>query len=264
MVNIAKLPDNYSVFSKEYDYIISLGHRCCTALSAGYARKSSFPLDWQITDINILEDLFNSEFVNFYPDSGVSWVHLYNGIDENGNDTGIVDHEKTKQIFERRCKRLMDLIKRGDRRLLFVRNKYRFYWCKSNHPAQIDQNSVQYDIDVLSRTMNVIKNKFNNNNIDCLYIYSDFSDDDAFDGDPVAQKKGLQWNEKGEVDPKDLVMQEIVHQIELAKKFTYTEINTNKNIHAVEVGVLGRRVEAMSYTSQIFNQLKISDIEDFK
>lgn len=263
MINITKLENDHSVFSKEYDYIISLGHRCCTALSDGYTRKSSFPLDWQITDIDILEDLFKNEFSNFYPDSGVHWAHLYNGVDEQGNDTGIVDHERTKQILERRCKRLINLIKRGDRKLLFVRTKYRLYWCKSNHPSQMDQNSIHYDIDMLSKTMNVIKNKFNNNNIDCLYIYSDFSDDDKFDGDPVVQKKGLHWNEKGEVDPNDLVMQEIVHQLELAQKFKYTEINTKKNIYAVEVGVSGKRVEAMSYTSQIFKQLKISDVNDF-
>ena len=263
MVKIKKLSDQYSVFSKEYDYLISLGHRCCTASSDGYTRKSSFPLDWQITDINLLEKLFDSEFQNFYPDSGVEFVHVYNGTDENGNDTGF-DFELTKQTFERRCKRLMDLIKANNRKLLFVRTKYRWYWSRSDHPTQLDQNPTGYDIYKLSNTMDLIRDKFNNNNIDCLYIYNDLSDQDGFDNDPACLKPGLQWNKDGTINGEDLVMQSIGDQLELAKTFEYKELGTYNGVHCVKVHSFGKRVEALAYTSQIFEHLKITDVQDFE
>jgi len=89
-----------SVFDQEFDYFVSLGHRCCVGQSLNYMRKSSFPFDWQITPIDLLPKIFETEFKDFYPDSGVQFVHvLHKQID--GQD-GEIDIEKTKAQFDRR------------------------------------------------------------------------------------------------------------------------------------------------------------------
>jgi hypothetical protein len=257
-----KKQTNNSVFDKEYDYIISLGHRCCVALANGYMRKSSFPFDWQITKIDLLPKIFKNEFKNFYPDSGVDFVHVYHKEDENGKSLGI-DTELTSKTFERRSQRLIDLIKRNDRKLLFVRSKYIWYWYKNNHANQIDQNSTDYDIEILSQVSDIIKYQYKNKNSDFLYIYSALSDDDGFSRDPSCKKENLSWRDDGTIDPEDLVIPNQAEQSFLAKNFEYKELPQVKDIHKVVVQPNGVRVEAMSYNGVIFDNLKISDIKDF-
>ena len=63
--NFYKAPEN-SLFDKEFDYFVSLGHRCCVGQSLNYMRKSSFPFDWQVTNMKVLSQIFKDEFKNFY------------------------------------------------------------------------------------------------------------------------------------------------------------------------------------------------------
>ena len=251
-----------SVFDKEYDYIISLGHRCCVALANGYSRKSSFPFDWQITRIELLPKLFQSEFKDFYPNSGVEFVHQYHKEDETGNSLGI-DTELTNKTFERRCQRLIELIKRNDRKLLFVRSKYIWYWFKNSHLGQKDQNTTEYDIEQLSQVSNIIKNQYGNDKSDFLYIRSALNDNDGFDKDPSCKMKGLKWKDDGTIDSEKFVLPSIADQFLLAENFEYKELQTSGNIHEVLVQPNGIRVEGMTYNSKILDKLKISDVKDF-
>lgn len=252
----------FSVFDNTYDYIISLGYRCCVALSSGYMRKSSFPLDWQITKVDLLPKLFKEEFVNFYPNSGVEFAHEYHKEDESGRSLG-VDTELTSKTFERRCKRLVDLIKRNDRRLLFIRSKYIWYWFKNNHHGQPDQNSTEYDIKQLSQVSDILKTQYGNNKSDFLYIYSALNDEDGFSEDPSCKRKNLQWGEDGTIEHSDLIIPETSIQQDLAKKFKYIELPSRDNIHSVMVQPNGVRTEAWTYNGNIFDNLKISDVKDF-
>jgi hypothetical protein len=251
-----------SVFDKEYDYLISLGHRCCVGLANGYQRKSSFPLDWQITKIDLLPSLFLTEFEDFYPNSGVIFVHEYHKEDENGKSLG-VDPTLTASTFNRRCERLVNLIKSNNRRLLFVRSKYDWYWAKKTHTVQLDQHCVEYDIQQLQQVSEIIKNQYKNDKSDFLYIYNDLTDEDLFDRDPSCKKENLQWKEDGTIDSSDLVLPYMPEQFSLAKRFKYHEMPSSDNIYQMKVCCSGVRVEAMCYNSQIFDRLKISDVKDF-
>ena len=251
-----------SVFDKEYDYIISLGHRCCVALANGYTRKSSFPLDWQITRINLLPKLFENEFKEFYPNSGVEFAHLYHKLDENGNSIG-VDVELTQNTFNRRCQRLIDLIKRNEKKLLFVRSKYLWYWCKKEHAMQSDQNSKEYDIEQLAQVSRIIKEQYKNDKSDFLYIYSALRDEDEFNTTPLHEKQDLQWRDDGTIEPTDFIMPGVAEQLVMAENFDYEELPVYGNIHSVQVQPHGVRTEAMSYNSKIFDRLKISDVTEF-
>lgn len=251
-----------SVFDKEYDYIISIGHRCCVALANGYMRKSSFPFDWQITKINLLPTLFKNELKCFYPNSGVIFVHEYHKEDEQGKSLG-VDYKLTSNTFERRCARLVDLLKKNNRRLLFVRSKYNWYWSKLDHASQEDQHSKEYDIEQITLLSDVIKEHYSNDKTNFLYIYGDVTDLDSFDKDPSCKKAGLQWKDDGTVDCSDLVLPSITEQLKIAENFDYVELPTIGNIHTVKVKMNGVRIEAMSYNSKIFDQLRISEVKDF-
>jgi len=251
-----------SVFDKTYDYVISLGYRCCVALSSGYMRKSSFPLDWQITRIDLLPKLFKDEFVNFYPNSGVEFAHEYHKEDESGRSLG-VDTELTSKTFERRCRRLVDLIKRNDRKLLFIRSKYIWYWFKNNHIGQPDQNSTEHDINQLFQVSDILKNQYGNNKSDFLYIYSVLQDEDGFSRDPSCKRENLQWGNDGTITHGDLIIPETCIQQDLAKKFKYTELPARSNIHSVSVQPNGVRTEAWAYVGNILDNLKISDVKDF-
>lgn len=260
-LNFSKQLEN-SVFDKEYDYLISLGHRCCVGVANGYQRKSSFPLDWQITKIDLLPNLFSNEFENFYPNSGVIFAHEYHKEDENGKSLG-VDPILTASTFNRRCERLVNLIKSNNRRLLFVRSKYNWFWSKSTHPQQLDQHCFEHDIQQLRRVSEIIRNQYKNDKSDFLYIYNDLTDEDVFDKDPSCKKQNLQWKEDGTIDSCDLVLPHIPDQFSLAKRFEYHEMPPSDNIYQMNVRCAGVRVEAMCYNSQIFDRLKISDIKDF-
>ena len=93
-------------------------------------RKSSFPFDWQVTKMSTLASIFKNEFKNFYPDSGVDFAHVIYYQDENNQETDRINEEATYEIYNRRSKRLVKLIKENERRLLFVRHKYVWYWSK--------------------------------------------------------------------------------------------------------------------------------------
>jgi hypothetical protein len=252
-----------SVFEKEYDYLISVGHRCCVALANGYQRKSSFPLDWQITKIDLLPKLFSDEFKNFYPNSGVEFAHEYHKEDENGKSLG-VDYNLTLKTLERRCERLVNLIKNNNRKLLFVRSKYLWYWAKSDHPTQNDQNSIEHDIEQLKEVSDIIKNQYKNDKTDFLYIYNDITDQTTFENDPSCKKLNLQWDQDATINPNDLVLPDIAEQARLSKQFEYQELPAlNDNIHVVKVHSSGVRVEAMNYNGVIFDEIKITDTKDF-
>ena len=257
-----KKQDIHSVFDKEYDYIISLGHRCCVALANGYTRKSSFPLDWQITRVNLLPKLFEDEFREFYPNSGVEFAHQYHKLDENGSSVGI-DVELTQNTLYRRCQRLVDLIKRNDRKLLFVRSKYLWYWCKREHVMQSDQNSLEYDIEQLAQVSRIIKEQYKNDKSDFLYIHSALRDEDEFNTGSLCEEQRLRWRDDGTIEPADFIMPGITEQLVLAEKFDYEELPVRGNIHSIQVQPHGVRTEAMSYNSKIFDRIKISDVKDF-
>jgi hypothetical protein len=259
---LIKKQEYNSVFDKEYDYIVSLGHRCCVALANGYGRKSSFPLDWQITKIDLLPKLFENEFNDFYPNSGVEFVHQYHKEDSDGKSLGI-DIDLTKKTFERRCNRLVELIKRNDRRILFVRSKYIWYWYKKTHVGQVDQNPLEYDIDQLMIVSNIIKNQYGNDKSDFLYIYNALSDDDGFDKDPSCKKDGLKWKDDDTIDMNDLILPSLQEQFSMVDKFQCEELPQENNIGKIEIQPNGVRVEAMTYNSKIFNNLKISNVKDF-
>ena len=209
---------NNSVFDQEYDYLVSIGHRCCVASGNNYQRKSSFPLDWQITHIDILPNLFRDEFKDYYPNSGVHFVHRYHDYDEHGNDLG-VSESLTKETFDRRCSRLVNLIKNNNRKILFVRSKYQWYWSKKNHHLNIDQNPTHYDLFKLKELSSILLNQYKNNNFKILYIYTDLSDEDITwdENDEIDQALTLF---KGclEEDPKDHVSKIYVDRCERGEK----------------------------------------------
>lgn len=261
-VQFNKLAEN-SLFDREFDYLISLGHRCCVAQGEGYQRKSSFPFDWQITKINLLPHLFETEFKNFYPDSGVHFAHEYHKEDEDGKPIG-VDRELTKEIFERRSDRLVKLLKDNNRRLLFTRHKYIWYWAKLNHWLQVDANPVEYDIEQLSLVSDIVKNQYGNDKAEFLYIYQDINQLMRFDRDPARTHDDIKWRSDGTINPEDLVMLSIAEQQKLAAQFKYTEQSGPENITKVLVEPDGVHVEGLNFNSIIFSKLNITDVQDFK
>ncbi len=248
--NFYKTPKD-SIFDKEYDYIVSLGHRCCVGQALNYMRKSSFPLDWQITPIDVLPNLFRNEFKDIYPDSGVKFVHTL-----HNPDTNELDVEKTTETFNRRSSRLVKLIRENKRKLLFVRHKYIWYWSQlQNHINQNDNNSIKYDIAKLSDVSSTLTSYYNNTNFDILYIYQD-----------ITQFGKLPANESGVVQYKDFVMPGAQEQIDQAKQFTYVEQYGYKDMNITPVIVYpgNVRVEGNAMCSCINSFVKLTDIQDFE
>ena len=254
--NFHKAPEN-SLFDKEFDYFVSLGHRCCVGQSLNYMRKSSFPFDWQVTRIDVLPQIFKDEFKDFYPKSGVDFAHVIYFQDENGQETNRINEEATSEIYTRRSKRLVKLIKENKRRLLFVRHKYVWYWSKwPDHDAQYDAKPVAYDLEQLSEVSDIIKNQYGNDKFEILYVYQD-----------MTQFSDFKWDEKGNIDETVFKLPDGQTQIEQAKNFTYIEQLgwKDKNITPVIVKPNNVRVEGNAMCSCInnFNNLT-EDVQDFE
>ncbi len=191
--NFYKVPEG-SLFDQEYDYLVSLGHRCCVGQALNYMRKSSFPFDWQVTNINALPGIFENEFKNFYPDSGVDFAHVIYYQDENDQETDKINEEATWEIYNRRSQRLVKLLKENKRRLLFVRHKYLWYWSKyPDHGAQYDAHPVSHDLEQLSKVSDSIKKLYNNDKFQIMYVYQDMNDFKLFDleSQPEMVKKAI-------------------------------------------------------------------------
>ena len=253
--NFHKAPED-SLFDKEFDYFVSLGHRCCVGQSLNYMRKSSFPFDWQVTKIDVLPKIFKNEFKDFYPDSGVDFAHVIYYNDENDQETDKINVEATTEIYTRRSKRLVKLIKENKRRLLFVRHKYVWYWSKwPDHDAQYDANPVSYDLDQLSQVSDILTNQYGNDKFHILYVYQDMS-----------QLKDFNWDEKGNIDQESFKLPDGQTQIEQAKDFTYIEQLGFKDKHITPVVVKPNnvRVEGNAMCSCINNFINLTeDVQDF-
>jgi len=254
--NFHKAPED-SLFDKEFDYFVSLGHRCCVGQSLNYMRKSSFPFDWQVTKIDVLPKIFKNEFKDFYPDSGVDFAHVIYYNDENDQETDKINVEATTEIYTRRSKRLVKLIKENKRRLLFVRHKYVWYWSKwPDHDAQYDANPVSYDLDQLSQVSDILTNQYGNDKFHILYVYQDMS-----------QLKDFNWDEKGNIDQESFKLPDGQTQIEQAKDFTYIEQLGFKDKHITPVVVKPNnvRVEGNAMCSCINNFINLTeDVQDFE
>jgi|GEM_PF-4058842 len=252
--NFYKAPQD-SLFDKEFDYFVSLGHRCCVGQALNYMRKSSFPFDWQVTKMSALTNIFKNEFKNFYPDSGVDFAHVIYYQDENNQETDRINEEATYEIYNRRSKRLVKLIKENERRLLFVRHKYVWYWSKHpDHAAQYDANPVDYDIQQLVEVSNILKNQYGNDKFEILYVYQDMND-----------FKEFEWDEKGEIDQNSFKLPGGAEQMESAKEFTYVEQLGFKdnNITPVVVKPNNVRVEGNAMCSAINSFVNLSTVQDF-
>ena len=254
--NFHKAPEN-SLFDKEFDYFVSLGHRCCVGQSLNYMRKSSFPFDWQVTRIDVLPQIFKDEFKDFYPKSGVDFAHVIYFQDENGQETNRINEEATTEIYTRRSKRLVKLIKENKRRLLFVRHKYVWYWSKwPDHDAQYDAKPVAYDLEQLSEVSDIIKNQYGNDKFEILYVYQD-----------MTQFSDFKWDERGNIDETVFKLPDGQTQIEQAKDFTYIEQLgwKDKNITPVIVKPNNVRVEGNAMCSCINNFINLTeDVQDFE
>jgi len=254
--NFHKAPEN-SLFDKEFDYFVSLGHRCCVGQSLNYMRKSSFPFDWQVTRIDVLPQIFKDEFKDFYPKSGVDFAHVIYFQDENGQETNRINEEATSEIYTRRSKRLVKLIKENKRRLLFVRHKYVWYWSKwPDHDAQYDAKPVAYDLEQLSEVSDILKNQYGNDKFEILYVYQD-----------MTQFSDFKWDERGNIDETIFKLPDGQTQIEQAKEFTYIEQLgwKDKNITPVIVKPNNVRVEGNAMCSCINNFINLTeDVQDFE
>ena len=242
-----------SVFDQEFDYFVSLGHRCCVGQSLNYMRKSSFPFDWQITPIDLLPKIFETEFKDFYPDSGVQFVHvLHKQID--GQD-GEIDIEKTKAQFDRRSKRLVKLLKENKRRLLFIRHKYTDYWHKGDHESQSDGTDLLHDMKVLEKLSQILKEQYMNDKFHIMYIYQKRTGWEELD-----------WDENGRIDYDKFVLPPGEEQHQQAMQFMYTEQYgwKDKNITPILVDPGKVRVEGNSIISCINRFIRLSDVQDFE
>jgi hypothetical protein len=253
--NFHKAPED-SLFDKEFDYFVSIGHRCCVGQALNYMRKSSFPFDWQITKIDVLPDIFKNEFANFYPDSGVDFAHVIYYNDENDQETNKINVEATTEIYARRSKRLVKLLKENKRKLLFVRHKYVWYWSKwPDGHSQSDANTVEHDLNKLTEVSDILKTQYNNDKFHIMYVYQDMS-----------QFTELNWGENKAIKNEDFILPEGKEQIEIAKNFTYVEQlgYKDKNITPIVVKPNNVRVEGNAMVSCINNFIKLTDTQDFE
>ncbi len=252
--NFHKVPKN-SIFDKEYDYLVSLGHRCCVGQALNYMRKSSFIFDWQITPIDVLPKVFKNKFKDVYPDSGVEFAHVIYHTDDEGNDTDQINHEATNEIYVRRSQRLVKLLEENERRLLLVRHKYVWYWSEfdEDNPRQSDGKPIKYDLEQLCQISDTIKNDYGNDKFDIMYIYQDLSCLEEF-----------KWDSKGDIPPEEFILDDGQTMIEKAKKFTYIEQYgyKDKNITPIIIKP-NERVEGNAMISAINSFVKLTDVHDF-
>ena len=247
---------NNSFTQKTYDYMVSLGHRCCVGQGLHYMRKSSFPFDWQITDIDALPGLFKNELKDLYPSApGIEWVHaIHYPPEEPGGPEGPVNVQATIETYNRRASRLVNLLKDNDRKLLFIRSKYTWYWASHTSPIQKDMYSVNYDLDQLIKLSKIFKEQYKNNNFHILYIYQD-----------TRHWPQLKYtNDWCSYD--DFTLPSNDESVEIASKFTYIEQDGFKehNITPVIVYPGKHRLEGNRYLTEIFKNLSLTNTQDFK
>lgn len=247
---------NNSFLDTQYDYMVSLGHRCCVGQGMHYMRKSSFPFDWQITEIDGLVPLFKNELKDIYPNGqGITWVHqIHYPPAYEGGPEGDVDVQKTTETYNRRAQRLIKLLKDNDRKLLFIRSKYTWYWYENDYHLQRDMHSVNYDLNHLIELSKVFKNQYKNNNFHILYIYQDTR----------------HWEKLNFVDgqcsysdfelPNDEISTDIAQN-----KIVYIEQDGFKehNITPVIVYPGKYRLEGNRYVTEVFRELKLTKVQDF-
>ncbi len=113
----------------EYDLVISLGPACETAyqLTRMGIRHSAFPFDWVISEFRPLYECFANDFADFLTvrdDLIVKDGNISNkygiGFFHELTEPGQPDFEKAKTKFQRRAKRLLNVMK-STQRVLFVR-----------------------------------------------------------------------------------------------------------------------------------------------
>lgn len=247
---------NNSFLDTQYDYMVSIGHRCCVGQGLHYMRKSSFPFDWQITNIDGLVPLFKNELKDIYPNGpGVTWVHQIHYPPEfEGGPEGKVDVDKTIETYTRRAQRLVKLLKDNDRKLLFIRSKYTWYWYENNYYLQKDMHSVNYDLHHLIELSKIFKNQYKNDKFHFLYVYQDTR----------------HWKKLNFVDGlcsfDDFSLPIDTESVNLAEnKLVYIEQDGFKqhNITPVVVYPGKYRLEGNRYLTEIFKDLKLSDTQDF-
>lgn len=247
-----------SFLNDQYDYMVSLGHRCCVGQGMYYMRKSSFPFDWQITNIDGLCPLFKNELKDIYPNGpGIEWVHeIHKPALVEGDPEGPIDVEATIETYNRRAQRLVNLLKENKRKLLFIRSKYTWYWYRNDLHLQKDMHSVNYDLYHLIELSKIFKEQYNNTNFHILYIYQD-----------TRHWPDLKYNKDGFCSFNDFSLPSAEESVHLAQnKFVYIEQDGFKdhNITPVVVYPGKHRVEGNRYLTQIFKHLKLSDVQDFK
>jgi hypothetical protein len=247
---------NNSFLDTQYDYMVSLGHRCCVGQGMHYMRKSSFPFDWQITDIDGLVPLFKSELKDIYPEGeGITWVHEihYPPAYPDGPEGG-VDVEKTIETYSRRAQRLVKLLKDNNRKLLFIRSKYTWYWYENDYCLQKDMHSVNYDLYHLIELSKIFKNQYKNNNFHILYVYQD-----TRNWKPLKYTDGIcgydEFNLPNDEISVDLAQNKLVYiEQDGFKEHNITPVIVYPGIH---------RLEGNRYLTEIFRDLKLTNTQDF-
>lgn len=247
---------NNSFLDIQYDYMVSLGHRCCVGQGMHYMRKSSFPFDWQITEMDGLVQNFKNELKDLYPHGkGITWVHeIHYPPEYPGGPEGEVNVEKTIETYSRRAQRLVKLLKDNNRKLLFIRSKYTWYWFENNSHLQLDMRSVNYDLNTLIELSNVFKNQYKNNNFHILYVYQD-----------TRHWEKLNYV-NGVCSYDDFKLPDENESAELAKnKVVYIEQDGFKqhNITPVIVYPGKYRLEGNKYLTEVFRDLKLTNVQDF-
>lgn len=251
---LIKLPKN-SFLDKEYDYMVSIGHRCCVGQAIHYMRKSSFPFDWQITQIDGLVPLFKNELKDIYPHPSIEWVHKihYPPVVEGGTE-GPVNVQATSETYNRRAQRLVKLLKDNNRKLLFIRSKYTWYWYENDYELQKDTYQVNYDLQELIKLSKIFKEQYGNNNFHIAYVYQDTRN----------------WSKlnfvNGECSYNDFQLPDADESIELATNKVISIEQTGFEEHNITPIIVypGKyRLEGNRYLTQIFKDLKLSSVQDF-
>lgn len=248
-----------SFLEPTYDYMVSLGHRCCVGQGMHYMRKSSFPFDWQITQIDGLCYLFQKELKNIYTgkrtEGPVEWVHEihYPGTTP-GESEGPVNVEATIETYNRRAERLIKLLKENNRKLLFIRSKYTYYWYENDCYLQKDMYPVNYDLQELINLSKIFKEQYKNNNFHILYIYQDTRN----------------WEKlnfvNGICSYSDYHIPNAETSVDIAQnKLVYIEQDGFKehNITPVIVYPGKYRLEGNRFLTEIFRDLKLTNVQDF-
>src|SRR5437868_3294833 len=105
--------DKRGLIFKEFDYVISIGHRCTSAIGISYAlmRDASYPFDWccSINSQNILNCLKN-KFEDYFTKD----INSNNLVNKYGIVFSHLDHtisnEQNSEMFKRRITRFISIL----------------------------------------------------------------------------------------------------------------------------------------------------------